>query len=88
MFDASPLNVQAVAHLLSNGNLADVLLFGAFLAWGVASYSAARKRDRAAGTVYPPGTLRGTVICVVVGLAIYAAFLMGLHRWLIGVSPT
>jgi uncharacterized membrane protein len=36
---------------------------------------------------YPPGTLRGTVICVVVGLAIYAAFLMGLHRWLIGVSP-
>lgn len=81
------VKLWAVAHLLSNGNLADVLLFGAFLAWAVAIYSTARKRDRAAGAVYPPGTLRGTVTCVVVGLAIYAAFVMGLHRWLIGVSP-
>ncbi|HSN20942.1 MAG TPA: NnrU family protein [Usitatibacter sp.] len=77
----------AIAHLLSNGNLADVLLFGGFLAWALLSFGAARKRDRAAGTVYPAGTLRGTIVCAVVGLAIYAAFVMALHRWLIGVSP-
>jgi len=41
----------------------------------------------AAGTVYPAGTARGTIVCVVVGLAIYAAFIAGLHRWLIGVPP-
>lgn len=68
--------------------LADVLLFGGFLAWSVAVFAAARRRDRVAGTVYPPGTLPMTLACVVAGLAIYAAFMTGLHRWLIGVSPT
>lgn len=81
------VKLWAFAHLLSNGNLADVLLFGGFLAWAVVVFSAARKRDRAAGTVYPPGTAAMTLVCVVVGLAIYAAFLMGLHRWLTGVAP-
>jgi uncharacterized membrane protein len=81
------VKLWAFAHLLSNGSLADVLLFGGFLAWAVLAFRAARTRDRAAGTVYPPGTLRGTVICIVVGLAIYAAFLMGLHRWMVGVAP-
>jgi uncharacterized membrane protein len=80
------VKLWAFAHLLSNGNLADVLLFGGFLAWSILSYSAARKRDRAAGTVYPAGTARGTAVCVVVGLVLYAAFMMGLHRWMIGVA--
>ncbi len=81
------VKLWAFAHLLSNGNLADVLLFGGFLAWAILSFSAARKRDRAAGTAYPPGTARGTVLCVIAGLAIYATFLLGLHRWLFGASP-
>lgn len=81
------VKLWAFAHLLSNGNLADVLLFGGFLAWAIAAFTAARRRDRAAGTVYAPGTAQGTMACVVVGLAIYAAFIMGLHRWLIGVAP-
>ncbi|MGE5096231.1 MAG: NnrU family protein [Betaproteobacteria bacterium] len=81
------VKLWAFAHLLSNGSLADVLLFGGFLAWAVLSYSAARKRDRAAGTVYPAGSAKGTLVCVVVGLAIYAAFVFGLHTWLIGVPP-
>jgi len=81
------VKLWAFAHLLSNGNLADVLLFGGLLAWSILSFSAARKRDQAAGTVYPAGTMRGTTICVVVGLALYAAFMMGLHTWMIGVPP-
>jgi uncharacterized membrane protein len=81
------VKLWAAAHLLSNGNLADVLLFGGFLAWATLAFSAARKRDRAAGTVYPPGTTMGTIVCIVAGLVLYAAFVMGLHRWLIGVSP-
>ncbi|MCC6197954.1 MAG: NnrU family protein [Burkholderiales bacterium] len=36
----------AFAHLLSNGLLADVVLFGAFLAWAIADYASARRRDR------------------------------------------
>lgn len=79
------VKLWAFAHLLSNGDLADVLLFGGFLAWAILSFTAARKRDRAAGKVYPAGTLQGTIVCVITGLAIYAAFVMGLHTWLIGV---
>ena len=82
------VKVWAFAHLLSNGNLADVLLFGGFFAWAALSFTAARKRDRAAGRAYPAGTLQQTLICVVTGLALYAAFVMGLHAWLIGVPVT
>ena len=44
----------AVAHLLANGRLADVLLFGSFLLWAVVSFIAARRRDRVDNTVYRP----------------------------------
>jgi uncharacterized membrane protein len=77
----------ALAHLLANGMLADVLLFGAFLAWAVLDYIAARKRDRAAGTVYVVGPVTRDIIAVVVGLVAWAAFAMWLHRVLIGVGP-
>lgn len=81
------VKVWAFAHLLANGRLSDVLLFGAFLAWAVADFIAARKRDRAAGTVYPPGDELRTVLTVVAGVVAWAVFVAGLHLWLIGVSP-
>lgn len=77
----------AIAHLASNGNLADVLLFGSFLAWAVLVLRAARKRDRAARLRYPRGTTAATLGCIVAGAALFAAFIMGLHEWLIGVPP-
>lgn len=77
----------AVAHLLANGTLADVLLFGSFLAWAVCSFIAARRRDRAAGTVYAAGTVQGTIITVVAGAAAWFAFAFWLHGLLIGVMP-
>jgi uncharacterized membrane protein len=75
----------ALAHLLANGNLADVLLFGSFLVWTVACFIAARKRDRAAGTVYAAGKAVPTMVTVVVGLVAFGVFAMYLHKWLIGV---
>jgi uncharacterized membrane protein len=77
----------ALAHLLANGMLADVLLFGAFLVWAVLDYIAARKRDRAAGTVYVVGPVTRDIVAVVVGLVAWAVFAMWLHRVLIGVGP-
>ena len=47
------VKLWAFAHLLANGNLADVVLFGAFLAWAIADFVAARRRDRVAGTRGP-----------------------------------
>jgi len=81
------VKVWALAHLLSNGTLADVLLFGTFLAWAVLSFIAARRRDRAAGTTYPAGPGSRTAITVVVGLVAWAVFAFALHRPLIGVAP-
>ena len=77
----------ALGHLISNGNLADVVLFGAFLLWSVLSFRAARARDRAAGTVYPRGDAFATGITAVVGTVLWLVFSMWLHVWLIGVRP-
>jgi uncharacterized membrane protein len=77
----------ALAHLLANNMLADLLLFGAFLVWAVLDYRSARRRDRQQGTVYRAGTASRTAIAVVVGVLAWAAFAFWLHRVLIGVSP-
>jgi uncharacterized membrane protein len=81
------VKVWALAHLLANHTLADLLLFGGFLAWAALSFRAARQRDRAAGTVYPPGRLGPTLATVVVGLAAWAGFAFWAHRAWIGVAP-
>ena len=77
----------ALGHLLANGSVAHIVLFGSFLAWAVLNFIAARRRDRAMGTQYPAGTLQGTVIAVVVGIAVWAVFAFKLHGLLIGVRP-
>ena len=77
----------ALAHLISNGNLADVALFGSFLLWAVFDFRAARQRDRAQGTSYASGTLAGTGIAVVLGLVAWAVFAFWAHTMLIGISP-
>lgn len=76
----------ALAHLLSNGTLAHVVLFGAFLVWAIADFAANRRRDRANGVVRVAGPVRNDVIAVVGGFLVWAAFLWRVHEWLIGVS--
>jgi uncharacterized membrane protein len=81
------IKLWAFAHLISNGRLVDVLLFGAFLLWAITGFIASRKRDRAAGVVYPAGDELRTVLTVIVGVGVWAALVSGLHLWLIGVAP-
>jgi len=81
------VKVWALAHLLSNGNLADVLLFGGFLLWAVLSFRAARQRDRVQNTVYAAGSAAGTAATVGAGAAAWAGFAFWGHAWLIGVAP-
>jgi len=76
----------ALAHLLANGTLADVLLFGGFLAWAVADRISVKRRPARPIPGAPPRPYND-VIVVVIGLALYAMFVMGAHRWLFGVSP-
>jgi uncharacterized membrane protein len=81
------VKVWALAHLLSNGNLADVLLFGSFLLWAALSFRAARARDRATGASYAAGTAAGTAMTLLVGIAAWAVFAFWAHALLIGVRP-
>jgi uncharacterized membrane protein len=77
----------ALAHLLANGSVAHVVLFGSFLAWGVLDYISSRRRDRATGAQYAAGTVSGTTVAVLVGVIAWAAFAFKLHGWLIGIRP-
>jgi len=81
------VKVWAVAHLLANGTLADLLLFGSFLAWAIVDFAANRRRDRRDGTVRIAGPARNDAIAVGLGVVLWAAFVWRLHEWLIGVSP-
>jgi uncharacterized membrane protein len=77
----------AFAHLLANGTLNALVLFGAFLVWALADFAAARRRDRVEHIVYPDGTLSRDVMPVVAGVIAWVVFAFLLHGWLIGVKP-
>jgi uncharacterized membrane protein len=81
------IKLWAFAHLLSNGRLADVILFGALLAWAIVDFISARRRDRAAGITYPAGRVMHTAVTVTAGAGVWVTFILGLHLWLIGVPP-
>jgi uncharacterized membrane protein len=79
----------ALAHLLANGTLADVLLFGGFLAWAVVDRISVKRRSVAEAHDVPaaPAAPYNDAIALVGGLAVYVVVVFWAHRWLIGVSP-
>jgi uncharacterized membrane protein len=81
------VGVWALGHLLSNGTLRDVILFGAFLAWSLFVFAMRRRRDREAGVAYPPWRARRTVVAAVIGVIAALVFALFLHAPLIGVRP-
>lgn len=84
------VKLWALAHLLANGTLADVLLFGGFLAWAVADRISVKRRA-AAGLMRSapalPGSAANDAIALVGGLVLYAVTVLWLHGRLFGVSP-
>ena len=91
------VKVWALAHLLANPRLADVVLFGAFLLWSVLNFRAARQRDRLAaatatvgegsGALEPEVSSAATWRAVGIGVVVWAILLSRGHAWLFGVSP-
>lgn len=81
------VKLWAIAHLMANGNLAHIILFGSFLAWAVVDFIAARKRDRQTASVPVTTSAQATVITVVVGVVSWVVFAFWLHGWLFGVKP-
>jgi len=84
---AAGVKLWALAHLLANGNVADVVMFGALLVWAALSFSSARRRDQRTGTLYPNGPLSRDILALAVGVLAWGVFAVWLHRPLIGVAP-
>lgn len=84
---AAAVALWAVAHLLANGRLSDVWLFGGFLAWSLLSFDAAQRRDRAAGVVRIVGGVSRDALTVIIGMLAWAVFAGFLHAWMIGLRP-
>lgn len=78
------IKTWALAHLLVNGALADVMLFGSFLLWAVAVRVSLKSRET---RQYPraPHSPANDAIVLVAGLALYAVTILWLHEWLFGV---
>ena len=91
LHDPMILGVKAWAfgHLLANGTVADIVLFGSFLAWAVLDFRAARGRRLAAGADAAPVAVRSgrTAVAVLVGIVAWAVFAFWLHQRWIGVAP-
>jgi uncharacterized membrane protein len=81
------VKIWALSHLLANGSLADIILFGSFLIWAIVGFAVLRKRDRIAGNTRAPGTGKADGITILAGLAGWGVFAFFLHTLLIGVNP-
>lgn len=82
------IKIWAFAHLLSNGDLRSIVLFAAFLAWGVILRIALKRRERAGDvTVRPFAGVKYDLYAVVLGVVVWAAITFKLHELLIGVAP-
>lgn len=77
------VKLWAFAHLLANGSVADVILFGSVLAWAVADRISLKRRAPRDNPAFPPGPWNDVVV-VVGGLVLYALMLNGGHQLLIG----
>lgn len=80
------VKLWALSHLLVNGTLADLILFGSFLAWAVIDRISMKRRQPRPVPGMPESWVND-VILLVVGLALYVVTVLWAHKWLIGVAP-
>jgi uncharacterized membrane protein len=80
------VKIWALAHLLANGDLASMVLFGSFLAYAVFDRISVKNRPVPDGPA-ATGGVTGDILAIAGGLVLYAAFVFFLHEKLIGVAP-
>ncbi|SNY93873.1 Uncharacterized membrane protein [Cohaesibacter sp. ES.047] len=81
------IKIWALAHLIANGSVADVMLFVFFLLFAVSYRISLKRRIRAGLVVIPQGQVKYDILAVVLGLVFYVAMVFWLHEWLFDVAP-
>jgi uncharacterized membrane protein len=79
------VKLWAAAHLLANGDLGSIILFGGFLAWAVFDRISLKRRSDAGAPPIPVGGVGNDLIAVVVGIVAYLALGFVFHPVVIGV---
>ncbi len=75
----------AVAHLISNGDLGSIILFGSILGWAVLDRISLKHRTDPGSPPIPVGGVRKDVMAVVVGTVVYLALGFLFHPYVVGV---
>jgi uncharacterized membrane protein len=75
----------AFAHLLVNGDLGGIILFGSLLAWAVYDRITLKHRTDAGGPPIPLGGYRNDIAAVIVGVILFAALALVFHPLVVGV---
>jgi uncharacterized membrane protein len=81
----SGVKLWAAAHLISNGDLGGIILFGAFLGWAVFDRISLKHRADAGGPPIPVGGWGNDLIAVAVGVVAYLALAFAFHPVVIGI---
>jgi uncharacterized membrane protein len=79
------VKLWAAAHLISNGDLGSIILFGALLGWAVYDRISLKSRTDPGGPPIPMGGRRNDIIAIVVGTIFYLALGLVFHPLVIGV---
>src|SRR5579871_2123467 len=79
------VKLWAAAHLLANGDLGSIILFGSFLGWAVFDRISLKRRADAGAPPIPVGGVGNDVLAVVVGVIVYVALAFAFHPVVIGV---
>jgi uncharacterized membrane protein len=79
------VKLWALAHLIANGDLGSIILFGSFLAWAVLDRIAVKHRGEPAAPPVPVDGFKNDFIVVVAGTLVYFALGLWFHPWVIGV---
>ena len=79
------IKLWAAAHLLANGDLGSIILFGAFLGWAVFDRISLKHRSDSGGPPIPVGGPGNDLIAVAVGVVAYLALAFAFHPVVIGV---
>jgi uncharacterized membrane protein len=79
------VKLWAFGHLLANGDLGGIILFGSFLAWAVYDRISLKRRADAGSPPIPVGGATNDLIAIVVGIIVYLALAFAFHPVVIGV---